>query len=132
MPPDWNEDEKAFAELLDNDTSQTVEWWHRNPELKGWAVALVLPGRQRYFPDFIVKVRGRKRGEGLLLLEVKGEHLLNSSNTAEKALAEHRLYQRSLMVTRESGGRWMTIRHNANHGRNEIDRVFNFDLLAEF
>ncbi len=56
MPQDLNEPERKFAELLDADTSGTVLWWHRNEPRKPWSVALVLPGGERYFPDFIIRV----------------------------------------------------------------------------
>lgn len=59
MPQDLNEPERQFAELLDVDTSGTVLWWHRNEPRKPWSVALVLPGGERYFPDFIIGVKDR-------------------------------------------------------------------------
>jgi len=128
MPPDLNRDEVAFAEMLDSDLSGTVEWWHRNEPRKPWSIGLILPNGAQYFPDFVVKVKDRPFGEGLLLVEVKGEHLLNSRNTQDKVLASHQLYKRPLMIKRDSTGRFMTIRQNAN-GNNVEDQVFRLELM---
>jgi type III restriction enzyme len=54
MPPELNEHERKFAELLDADTSGTVLWWHRNEPRKPWSIGIVLPDGGRYFPDFAV------------------------------------------------------------------------------
>ena len=62
FPPDMNNDEIAFAQLLDADTSGTVEWWHRNEPRKPWSVGLVMPDGSHYYPDFVVKVVGRNKG----------------------------------------------------------------------
>jgi hypothetical protein len=131
-PPDLNNDEAAFAELLDSDLSGTVEWWHRNEDRKPWSAGLVLPNGKHYYPDFIVKAAGRDRGDGLLLVEVKGEYLLNSMNTPDKAVASHKLYRRPLMVAREASGRWMTLRFNERTAKVEFDSVFRIEALPEY
>jgi len=129
MPPDLNRDEIAFVELLDSDLSGTVEWWHRNEPRKPWSIGLILPNGAQYFPDFAVKVKGRAPGGGLLLVEIKGDHLLNSGDTLDKVLASHQLYKRPVMLMREDGGRFMTIRQN-NKGMNEPDQIFRLDLMG--
>ncbi len=129
MPSDLNRDEVIFAELLDSDLSGTVEWWHRNEPRKPWSVGLILPNGAQYFPDFVVKVKGRNVGGGLLLAEVKGDHILNSGDTLDKVLASHQLYKRPVMLLCEDGGRVMTIRQNA-HGKNEPDQIFRVDLMT--
>ena len=129
MPPDLNRDELAFAEMLDSDLSGTVEWWHRNEPRKPWSIGLILPNGAQYFPDFVVKVKGRSVGDGLLLAEVKGDHLLNSGDTLDKVLASHQLYKRPVMLMLEDGGRFMTIRQDAN-GKNSPDQIFRVDLMA--
>lgn len=131
MPPDLNRDELAFAEMLDSDLSGTVEWWHRNEPRKPWSVGLILPNGAQYFPDFVVKVKGRKTGDGLLLAEVKGDHLLNSGDTLDKVLASHQLYKRPVMLMLEDGGRFMTIRQDAN-GKNSPDQIFRVDLMVAY
>jgi len=131
MPSDLNRDELTFAEMLDSDLSGTVEWWHRNEPRKPWSVGLILPNGAQYFPDFVVKVKGRNAGDGLLLAEMKGDHLLNSGDTLDKVLASHQLYKRPVMLLCEDGGRVMTIRQNAN-GKNEPDQVFRVDLMPGY
>ena len=131
MPSDLNRDEVTFAELLDSDLSGTVEWWHRNEPRKPWSIGLILPNGAQYFPDFVVKVKGRNVGDGLLLAEVKGDHILNSGDTLDKVLAGHQLYKRPVMLLCEDGGRVMTIRQNAN-GKNEPDQIFRVDLMPNY
>jgi hypothetical protein len=80
----------------------------------------------------MVKVKGRNKGDGILLVEIKGEHLINSMNTPDKAVASHKLYRKPLMVMKESSGRWMTLRYNDKTGKNEPDAVFRLDALAEY
>jgi superfamily II DNA or RNA helicase len=131
MPPDLNRDEMAFAEILDSDLSGTVEWWHRNEPRKPWSIGLILPNGAQYFPDFVVKVNGRSLGDGLLLVETKGDHLLNSGDTLDKVLASHQLYKRPVMLMREENGRFMTIRQDAN-GKNAPDQIFRLDLMVTY
>ena len=132
FPPDLNSDELAFAQLLDGDMSETVEWWHRNEPSKLHSVGLVMPDGKGYFPDFMVKVKGRSKGDGILMIEVKGEFLMNSSNTPDKAQASHGLYRHPLMVMLENSGRWMTLRFNEKTDKLEPDAVFRLDALAEY
>lgn len=131
MPSDLNRDEIAFAEILDSDLSGTVEWWHRNEPRKPWSIGLILPNGAQYFPDFVVKVIGRTLGDGLLLVETKGDHLLNSGNTLDKVLASHQLYKRPVMLMREDSGRFMTIRQDVN-GKNAPDQIFRLDLMVGY
>lgn len=131
MPPDLNRDEMAFAEMLDSDLSGTVEWWHRNEPRKPWSIGLILPNGAQYFPDFVVKVKGRTLGNGLLLVETKGDHLLNSGDTLDKVLASHQLYKRPVMLMQEDSGRFMTIRQDAN-GKNAPDQIFRLDLMVGY
>lgn len=131
IPPDLNRDETAFAEMLDSDLSGTVEWWHRNEPRKPWSIGLILPNGAQYFPDFAVKVKGRRFGDGLLLAEIKGDHLLNSGDTLDKVLASHQFYKRPLMLMREDSKRFMTIRQGAN-GRNAPDQIFRLDLMVGY
>lgn len=132
FPSDLNSHELAFAQLLDGDMSETVEWWHRNEPSKLHSVGLVMTDGKGYFPDFIVKVKGRSKGGGILMIEVKGEFLINSSNTPDKAQAFHGLYRHPLMVMLEKSGRWMTLRFNEKTDKLEPDAVFRLDALAEY
>ncbi len=132
FPPDMNNDEVAFAQLLDADMSGTVEWWHRNEPRKPWSVGLVMPDGSHYYPDFVVKVKERSKGNGILLVEVKGEHLINSLKNPDKAVASHKLYRQPLMVMKETSGRWMTLRFNEKNGKNEPDAIFRVEALAGY
>ncbi len=132
FPPDMNNDEIAFAQLLDADMSGTVEWWHRNEPRKPWSVGLVMPDGSHYYPDFVVKVKERSKGNGILLVEVKGEHLINSLKNPDKAVASHKLYRQPLMVMKEASGRWMTLRFNEKSGKNEPDSIFRIEALTEY
>ena len=132
FPSDLNKDELAFAQLLDGDMSETVEWWHRNEPSKLYSVGLVMPDGKGYFPDFMVKVKERNKGDGILMIEVKGAFLMNSNNTPDKAQASHGLYRHPLMVMFEESGRWMTLRFNEKTDKLEPDAVFRLDALAEY
>ena len=132
FPPDMNNDESAFAQLLDADMGGTVEWWHRNEPRKPWSVGLVMPDGSHYYPDFVVKVSGRSRGGGILLVEVKGEYLINSLKNPDKAVASHKLYRQPLMVMKENSGRWMTLRFNEKSGKNEPDAIFRIEAMTEY
>lgn len=129
MPQDLNGPERAFAELLDSDTSGTVEYWFRNEPRKPWSIGIVMPSGDRYFPDFAVKVAGRSTGNGLLLIETKGNHILNGDDTLDKVLAEHKIYGIPLMLAQDYSGRFMTVKLFANTGRNELDQNFRIDQL---
>lgn len=127
LPPDLNEWERAFAVLLDNDLSDTVRWWHRNPQSRPESVCLPLPSGRGYYPDFVVCLNGRKRGDGILLVETKER--IYDSLAEEKVDAEHHYYGRPLMLTIEEG-RFLSVRFNPQTRRNETDRVFALDWAA--
>jgi type III restriction enzyme len=96
-PDDLNEWEVEFVKLLDNDPSGTVLWWHRNPPRKKFSVAIVRPDGGRFFPDFIVGVKGRTVAkDGILLVETK--HAIGSVDSKIKAVIEHKDYGRALMI----------------------------------
>lgn len=131
MPTGLNRDELAFVEVLDSDLTGTVEWWHRNEPRKPWSIGLILPNGAQYFPDFVVKVKDRPFGDGLLLVEMKGDHILNSGDTQDKVLATHSHYRRPMMLSREADGRFMTIQQESN-GTNFLDQVFRISLMVTF
>ena len=132
MPQDLNGPERAFAELLDADTSGTVEYWFRNEPRKSWSIGIVMPSGDRYFPDFAIKVSGRAAGGGLLLVETKGNHILNGDDTLDKVLAEHKVYGVPLMLAQDDGGRFMTVKFFVNTGRNVQDQIFRVENLAGY
>jgi hypothetical protein len=127
LPPDLNTWEVAFAKLLDSDTTGTVRWWHRNLPHRRESVCVPLPSGKGYYPDFVVCLNGRKRGDGILLVEPKDR--IYDPEAEEKVDAEHKLYGRPLMLTLE-GDRFMSVRFNPQTRRNETDRVFALDWAA--
>jgi type III restriction enzyme len=80
---DLNEQEREVAVYLDSEKS--LIWWHRNVaqrhyRLQGWR-------RERIYPDFIFAVRqgaAYARGNRLVVLEMKGEHLQGNPDTEYK------------------------------------------------
>ncbi len=132
LPPDLNEIERKFAELLDADRSGTVLWWHRNVPRKPWSIGIVLPDGDRYFSDFAVGVNGRTRGGGVLLLETKGEHLLNSDETVEKAVAAHKIYGEPVMLKQRDDGSFWIVRYIASRNRVEEDQAFRVENMAHY
>lgn len=132
MPQDLNGPERAFADLLDTDTTGMVDYWFRNEPRKPWSIGIVMPSGDRYFPDFVVKVAGRSAGEGLLLVETKGNHILNGDDTLDKILAEHKMYGVPLMLVQDGTGRFMTVKFFANTGRNEENQIFRLENLPGY
>lgn len=132
MPPELNEHERKFAELLDADTTGTVLWWYRNEPRKSWSIGIVLPDGDRYFPDFVVGVKDRMRGGGVLLLETKGGYLLNSDETVEKVVAAHKTYGPPVMLKwRDDGSLWI-VRYIASRNRVEEDQAFRVENMAQY
>lgn len=132
-PPDLNGWEFPFAELLDEDVSGTVTWWHRNPVRKPWSVLLPIPGQGFYYPDFIVGVAGRANRDSAILVEIK--HQINDpeGNAAAKARARHPDYGPVLMLYRDDArGDWMTVTWDADRGINVPDRIFRIELLRSW
>jgi len=81
---DLNQQEKDIALYLDD--MENVSWWHRNISqkhyyLQGWR-------RDAIYPDFICSVElsqsSNRRGKRIVVLEMKGEHLLGSDDTEYK------------------------------------------------
>jgi superfamily II DNA or RNA helicase len=136
FPSDLNEWEVEFAKLLDNDTSGTVLWWHRNPVKKKYSVAIVRPDGGRFFPDFVVGVKGRTLGkDGILLIETK--HAIGSVDSKIKAVIEHKDYGRALMIHWKD---WhdpknrtaMTVAYDPAKDQNVLDAVFRCSAMATY
>jgi hypothetical protein len=101
FPPGMNPDESAVAHLLD--TSRLVKWWHRNPSKTGVGLYRWDAGAG-YYPDFVVCLNDRP-GNGIALLEVKGDFLSGKESEVEKTAAVHPDYGRVYMVGRKRGER---------------------------
>ncbi|MGN8024143.1 DEAD/DEAH box helicase family protein [Phyllobacterium sp. 22229] len=114
FPDRLNKEEGDFARFLDADETGTVKWWLRNPENTRWATQLLLPSGHRFFPDFVVGVRGRTTPDGIALIEIKDDGetgRLNSDNNVEKARVQHRDY-RNVFWTFRSDGTWVRGRYS--------------------
>lgn len=101
FPTGMNPDELAVAQMLD--ASRLVTWWHRNPSRTGVGLYRWDEGAG-YYPDFVVCL-GERPGNGIALLEVKGDFLSGKDSEVEKATAVHRDYGRVYMVGRKRGER---------------------------
>lgn len=100
-PESLSDFERELAEILD--TSEGIEWWHRNPARKPYSVGLYRWNEGiGFFPDFVVGVVGRSEGDGIALSELKGPQLLVHDRL--KAGAVHIRYGRVYMIGRESDG----------------------------
>lgn len=136
FPPDLNTWEVEFAKLLDNDPEGTVLWWHRNPVRKRYSVAIVRPDGGRFFPDFIVGVKGRTVGrDGILLIETK--HAIGSLDSQIKAVVEHNEYGKALMIhwkdwQDEKRRTAMTVRYDPRTDKNVLDAVFRCGAMPTY
>jgi type III restriction enzyme len=130
MPPGMNTWETAFAEWLDTEAAEVVNWWHRNPGSGDTSVVTVLPDGSRFFPDFIISVKGRSKPDGILLVDTK-RAINDDLNAVPKTVVSHREYGRA-MILRKDGNRWMTVRYDEARDKNVEDQVLHAELLAHF
>ena len=77
-------------------------------------------------------MKDRTLGDGLLLVEIKGNHILNGDDTLDKVIADHKLYRCPLMLVREQDGRFMTVRYNEQQDKNETDQIFRVGNMAQY
>src|SRR5574343_85640 len=92
-----NNEERQFAEALDR--ADFIEWWHRNPDRKPWAVRLVRGEHQNYFyPDFVVCLT-HYPGDAPMLRLVETKE--NVKDAARKARRAPRDWGKVLFLTRD-------------------------------
>jgi type III restriction enzyme len=133
FPADLNEEELAFARLVDDDQTGTIMWWLRNLENTRWAVSIVLPNGRRHFPDFVIGVDARRKSkDGIALVEVKDDgrtgRLFSTVNT-EKVRTEHREYRSALMIFRDDRGEWFNVAYRADIQRHHVGKKFDINDL---
>lgn len=92
-----NGEEREFAKALDR--ADFVEWWHRNPDRKPYAVRLVRGEHQNYFhPDFVVCLSHLPSDEPVIrLIETKE----NTKDAARKARRIPKFYGKVLFLTKD-------------------------------
>jgi hypothetical protein len=122
QPPGLNSWERDFAALLDADSANVVNWWHRNLPHKPWSVQVVLADGRGFFPDFVIGINGRKKELGGLLADPKFAFELTQEQP--KTYAEHPVYGRVLVLSKQGGGQWVTVRYDAGQRRAMPDREF--------
>lgn len=132
FPDDLNGWERPFAEYLDDDLTGTVLWWHRNPPRKPFSVSVPLPGQPDFYPDFIVGVQDRARGEGVLLVETKRMINDQERNALVKAQASHPDYGPVMMLYWEDRREWRVVEYDVRTDRNYLDRALRPELLATY
>ena len=103
-----------------------------NEPRKPYSVGLVLPDGNRYFPDFIISVNNRTQGEGLLLVEIKGNHILNGEDTLEKITAEHQVYGKPLMLTMQGDEQFWIMRYIESSHKIEKDMAFRVENMGQY
>ncbi len=130
VPADLNEWERDFAQLLDGDSLGVVRWWHRNPPLKPWSVQVVLADGRGFFPDFVVGIEGRETEEGALLTDPK--YGFEVAAELPKAHATHPSYGRVLILNRQGGGHWMTVRYEEKQDRAVLGSEFRLADAAGY
>jgi hypothetical protein len=92
-----NGEERHFAQALDR--ADFVEWWHRNPDRKPYAVRLVRGEHQHYFyPDFVVSL-SHVPGDAPVtrLIETKE----NLKDAARKAQRVPKTYGKVVFLTKD-------------------------------
>lgn len=123
VPADLNGWEREFAEKLDQDTSGTVLWWHRNPVRKPYSVSYPVPGQPDFYPDFVVGVRGRQRKDGILLVETKRVYNDPEGNAQGKSQVEHLDYGRAMMLfldKKDAPPKWWVISFSREDDANNL------------
>ena len=130
VPSRMNKPERAFAEMLDADTTGTVQWWLRNPENELWATRMMLPTGARFFPDFAVGIKGRTTRDGIALVEIKddGEDgRLHSDKNRLKIQVQHREYRNVFWCCDSERG---LVQMGFNESLNLIQQLRPFSIKA--
>ncbi len=130
IPVGLNGWERAFADLLDRDTSQTVLWWHRNPVNKPWSIRVLLGDGRGFFPDFIIGIKDRPTEDGVLLSDTK--YAFELRKELPKILAEHAAYGRALILHRSGENQWAVVQFQAETGHATLGEPFRFSDAASY
>lgn len=82
---------------------------------------------QRYFPDFVVGVSARRRGEGVSLAETKYD--FGSINSVMKNRTEHRDYGPPIMLYYDESSREFMVVEAVGNNFNQPTRAFEVEQL---
>ncbi|MHC1757938.1 MAG: hypothetical protein AB9917_00195 [Negativicutes bacterium] len=99
---------------------------------KPWSVSMPLPGQPDFYPDFVVGVKERKRGQGMLLMETKRDINDEKHNALVKAQAVHPKYGKVMMLYWEDGRQWRAVEYDPATDKNILDRALRMELLAVY
>lgn len=104
-------EERIFAKALDR--TSFVQWWHRNPDRKGFSVRLVRGEHKNYFyPDFLVCLEHFPGDTPLQrLLETKE----SVKDAARKARHASRFYGPVLFITKDQS-KWRSVNEDGSLG----------------
>lgn len=129
-PEGLNHWEKPFAEILDRDPNNTVLWWHRNEPRKPWSVNVLMPDGRGFYPDFIIGISGRKNEHNALLADPKRNFA--QEDEAQKVLAEHKVYGRVMILSRDNSARWLTVTWDTKRNIPVAETEFRLSDAAGF
>ena len=106
-PSQMNTWERNFAEFLDDDDSQIIQWWHRNEPRKPWSINVLMENGEGFYPDFIVGIKARPTENGGLLADTK--YAYETAKELPKLLADHAVYGGVLIITINPGNKKWSI-----------------------
>jgi len=115
FPFDLNNEERAFAEFIDADTTGVVKWWLRNRENTLWATRIMLPTGRRFFPDFVVGITNRSTPNAIALVEIKDDGItgrLQADANLMKIRVQHQEYKNVFWTYRADQGVWARVHYD--------------------
>lgn len=131
FPSGMNRWEKEFARLIDNDTSGTILWWHRNEPRKPWGVSIAMTeSKTDFWPDFIIGVKNRNTENNILLVEIKGNYKVKDA--VLKAGARHKDYGNILMLHWKDEKEWQTVINNDQGNANVLNQIFRISIMSGY
>lgn len=115
-----NGEEREFVKALDR--ADFVEWWHRNPDRKPYAVRLVRGEHQNYFyPDFVVCLSHLPGDEPITRLIETKENVKDASRKAQRV---PKSYGKVLFLTKDQS------RLRVVNGDGSLGVIVNWDDLT--
>ena len=95
-------------------------------------MSIPLPGQPNFYPDFVVGIRDRKQGKGILLIETKRDLNDQRGNAVTKAQALHPEYRKVMMVYWEEQREWRVVEYDPAADKNLLDRLLRPELMAVY